>query len=64
MRNDNAGDTIGKQQSGSLSHRLRLNGNDFRYGPPADQQKMITFIRGAIERGVTSFETAEAYDRL
>ena len=25
---------------------------------------MITFIRGAIERGVTSFETAEAYDRF
>jgi aryl-alcohol dehydrogenase-like predicted oxidoreductase len=31
------------------------------YGPPADKQKMITLIRGAVDRGVTFFDTAEAY---
>ena len=31
------------------------------YGPPADKQKMIELIRGAVDRGVTFFDTAEAY---
>src|SRR5271165_1444682 len=31
------------------------------YGPPADKQKMIALIHGAIDRGVTFFDTAEAY---
>jgi aryl-alcohol dehydrogenase-like predicted oxidoreductase len=31
------------------------------YGPPADKQKMIALIRGAVDRGVTFFDTAEAY---
>ncbi len=31
------------------------------YGPPADKQKMIALIRGAIDHGVTFFDTAEAY---
>ncbi|HEX8593870.1 MAG TPA: aldo/keto reductase [Pseudomonas sp.] len=31
------------------------------YGPPADKQEMITLIRMAHERGVTLFDTAEAY---
>ena len=33
----------------------------FGYGPPADKQEMISLIRGAVERGVTFFDTAEAY---
>lgn len=31
------------------------------YGPPVDKQEMIKLIRVAFERGVTLFDTAEAY---
>jgi aryl-alcohol dehydrogenase-like predicted oxidoreductase len=31
------------------------------YGPAADKQEMISLIRGAVERGVTFFDTAEVY---
>ena len=31
------------------------------YGPAADKQEMISLIRTAVERGVTFFDTAEAY---
>ena len=31
------------------------------YGPPADKGEMIQLIRSAYERGVTHFDTAEAY---
>ena len=31
------------------------------YGPAADKQQMISLIRTAVERGVTFFDTAEAY---
>src|SRR5271155_4229986 len=31
------------------------------YGPAADQQEMISLIRVAVDRGVTFFDTAEAY---
>jgi aryl-alcohol dehydrogenase-like predicted oxidoreductase len=31
------------------------------YGPAADTQEMIAFIRTAVERGVTFFDTAEVY---
>jgi aryl-alcohol dehydrogenase-like predicted oxidoreductase len=31
------------------------------YGPPADRLEMIKLIRGAHDRGVTLFDTAEAY---
>jgi aryl-alcohol dehydrogenase-like predicted oxidoreductase len=31
------------------------------YGPAADKQDMIALIRGAVERGVTFFDTAESY---
>ena len=33
----------------------------FAYGPPADKQQAISVIRAAVERGVTFFDTAEAY---
>jgi aryl-alcohol dehydrogenase-like predicted oxidoreductase len=33
----------------------------FGYGPPADKQAMISLLRTAVERGVTFFDTAEAY---
>ena len=31
------------------------------YGPPADKRAMIALLRAAVERGVTFFDTAEAY---
>ncbi|RYG17979.1 aldo/keto reductase, partial [bacterium] len=31
------------------------------YGPAGDRQEMIAVLRGAVERGVTFFDTAEAY---
>jgi aryl-alcohol dehydrogenase-like predicted oxidoreductase len=36
-------------------------GMSYGYGPPADRQEMIDLIRAAVERGVTLFDTAEAY---
>src|SRR5512133_2926104 len=33
----------------------------FGYGPPADKQEMVSQLRTAVERGVTFFDTAEAY---
>jgi aryl-alcohol dehydrogenase-like predicted oxidoreductase len=33
----------------------------FAYGPPADKQEMMALIRQAVERGITYFDTAEAY---
>jgi aryl-alcohol dehydrogenase-like predicted oxidoreductase len=40
---------------------LGCMGMSFGYGPAADKQDMIKLIRGAVERGVTFFDTAEAY---
>jgi len=40
---------------------LGCMGMSSAYGPAADMQEMITLIRGAVERGVTLFDTAEAY---
>jgi aryl-alcohol dehydrogenase-like predicted oxidoreductase len=36
-------------------------GMSFGYGPAGDTQEMISLIRAAVERGVTFFDTAEAY---
>src|SRR5713101_1471757 len=36
-------------------------GMSFAYGPAADKQEMISLIRSAVERGITFFDTAEAY---
>jgi aryl-alcohol dehydrogenase-like predicted oxidoreductase len=36
-------------------------GMSFGYGPPADKREMISLVRTAVERGVTFFDTAEAY---
>jgi aryl-alcohol dehydrogenase-like predicted oxidoreductase len=40
---------------------LGCMGMSFGYGPPADKQEMISLIRSAVDRGVTFFDTAEAY---
>jgi aryl-alcohol dehydrogenase-like predicted oxidoreductase len=40
---------------------LGCMGMSFAYGPPPDRRQMIALIRAAVERGVTLFDTAEAY---
>lgn len=40
---------------------LGCMGMSFGYGPAKDTQEMIAVIRGAVERGVTFFDTAEVY---
>ena len=40
---------------------LGCMGMSFGYGPAADRQEMISLIRTAVDRGVTFFDTAEAY---
>ena len=55
--------TLGKGQ-GTLEVSavgLGCMGMTSAYGPPADKREMIALIRKAIDRGVTFFDTAEAY---
>src|SRR4051812_13362889 len=40
---------------------LGCMGLSFGYGPPVDKQAGVALIRGAVERGVTFFDTAEVY---
>src|SRR5438034_10314685 len=40
---------------------LGCMGMSFGYGRPKDKQEMISLIRAAVERGITLFDTAEAY---
>ncbi len=40
---------------------LGCMGMSFGFGPAADRNEMISVIRGAVERGVTFFDTAEVY---
>lgn len=40
---------------------LGCMGMSCSYGPPRNTSEMITLIRGAVERGVTFFDTAEVY---
>jgi len=40
---------------------LGCMGMSFSYGPPKDRGEMIALLRGAVERGVTFFDTAEVY---
>jgi aryl-alcohol dehydrogenase-like predicted oxidoreductase len=40
---------------------LGCMGMSVNYGPPADKKEMIALIRAAVDRGVTFFDTAEAY---
>ena len=40
---------------------LGCMGMSFSYGPPHDRGEMIQFMRAAVEKGVTFFDTAEVY---
>jgi len=53
--------TLGKSNLEVSALGLGCMGMSFSYGPPADKQEMISLIRSAVERGITFFDTAEAY---
>jgi aryl-alcohol dehydrogenase-like predicted oxidoreductase len=53
--------TLGKSNLEVSTLGLGCMGMSFAYGPPADKQEMISLIRSAVERGITFFDTAEAY---
>src|SRR5438132_2480371 len=52
---------LGKSNLEASALGLGCMSMSFGYGPPADKQEMISLIRLAVERGVTFFDTAEAY---
>jgi len=52
---------LGKSNLEVSAIGLGCMGMSFAYGPPPDRQEMISLIRKAVERGVTFFDTAEAY---
>ncbi|HTT67667.1 MAG TPA: aldo/keto reductase [Gemmatimonadales bacterium] len=53
--------TLGKSGLEVSALGLGCMGMSYGYGPAADKTEMIALIRGAVERGVTFFDTAEAY---
>src|SRR5512136_1994428 len=53
--------TLGKSNLEVSAIGLGCMGMSFGYGPAGDKQEMIALIRSAVERGVTFFDTAEAY---
>ena len=59
--------TLGTNGSQSLTVStlgLGCMGMSWSYGPPKDRGEMIALLRAAVERGVTFFDTAEAYGPL
>ena len=52
---------LGKSNLDVSAMGLGCMGMSFGYDPAADRQQMISLIRRAFERGVTFFDTAEAY---
>ena len=53
--------TLGKSGLEVSALGLGCMGLSFGYGPATERQQAITLIRGAFERGVIFFDTAEAY---
>ena len=52
---------LGKSNLEVSALGLGCMGLSYGYGPATDKQKAISLIRSAVERGVTFFDTAEAY---
>jgi aryl-alcohol dehydrogenase-like predicted oxidoreductase len=52
---------LGKSDLEVSALGLGCMGMSFGYGPAGDKQEMTSLIRSAVERGVTFFDTAEAY---
>jgi aryl-alcohol dehydrogenase-like predicted oxidoreductase len=55
---------LGKSNLEVSALGLGCMGMSYGYGPAADKKEMICLIRSAVERGVTFFDTAEAYGPL
>ena len=53
--------TLGKNGLEVSAVGLGCMGMSQSYGPAADTKEMIALIRGAVDQGVTFFDTAEAY---
>jgi aryl-alcohol dehydrogenase-like predicted oxidoreductase len=53
--------TLGKSGLEVSALGLGCMGMSFGYGPAADRKEMISLLRTAVERGITFFDTAEAY---
>jgi aryl-alcohol dehydrogenase-like predicted oxidoreductase len=53
--------TLGRSGLEVSALGLGCMGMSYGYGPAGDRQEMIALIRAAVERGVTFFDTAEAY---
>ena len=53
--------TLGRSGLEVSALGLGCMGMSFGYGPAADRTEMIALIRKAVDRGVTLFDTAEAY---
>jgi aryl-alcohol dehydrogenase-like predicted oxidoreductase len=53
--------TLGKSNLEVSAIGLGCMGMSFAYGTPPDRKEMIKLIRAAVDRGVTFFDTAEAY---
>src|ERR1700729_3215657 len=65
-RNTSKGETMQKRKLGNSNLKvsalgLGCMGMSVGYGPAGDKNEMISLIRTAVERGVTFFDTAEAY---
>ena len=52
---------LGKSNLEVSAIGLGCMGMSASYGPPKDKSEMISLLRAAVERGVTFFDTAEAY---
>lgn len=52
---------LGKSNLEVSALGLGCMGMSYGYGPAAEPREMITLIRSAVERGITLFDTAEAY---
>ncbi len=53
--------TLGKSNLEVSALGLGCMGLSYGYGPATDKEEAIKLIRAAFERGVTFFDTAEAY---
>jgi aryl-alcohol dehydrogenase-like predicted oxidoreductase len=53
--------TLGKSNLEVSALGLGCMGMSFGYGPAADKREMISLLHAAVERGITFFDTAEAY---
>jgi len=52
---------LGKSNLEVSAIGLGCMGMSFSYGPPKDKQEMTKVLHGALERGITFFDTAEVY---